>query len=473
MPYTDQSRRESAAIKLVILAGGGGTRLFPLSRTCLPKQFLRLGNSDSLVTQTIKRFLPLVKPSDIIVVTNKEYLHHVKNELATCGASSAHILLEPVARNTAPAIALAAKFCQDELGASAQEVLFVTPADHIIHPIDTFIKNIRQAIELAAQDKVVTFGVKPDKPETGYGYIQAGEAFESGYKVASFREKPDKDTAGSYLAAGNYYWNSGMFAFTIGRIIEEFREHAPEIHQLVSASFPEVIDKFDAMPSISIDYAVAEKSAQVVMAPLTAYWNDIGSWDAIYDVLEKDQCGNALKGDCLPIDCSNTLMLGRNRLIAGIGLEDVLVVETDDVIVVAKRGESQKVKDVVAELKARGRREVDEHTTMYRPWGSYTVLGEGPGYKLKKIIVTPGQQLSLQLHYHRSEHWIVIGGTAKVMIGEQEQMVHVNESVYIPPSTKHRLENPGKLPLEIIEVQNGSYLEEDDIVRFDDVYGRA
>ncbi|HWR45961.1 mannose-1-phosphate guanylyltransferase/mannose-6-phosphate isomerase [Sporomusa sp.] len=460
-------------MKLIILAGGGGTRLFPLSRTCLPKQFLKLGNSDSLLTQTVKRFLPLVKPSDIVVVTNKEYVHHVKTELATCGASTAHILLEPVARNTAPAIALAARFCLDELDGSSEEVLFVTPADHIIHPTDIFIKNVRQAVELAVQDKMVTFGIRPDKPETGYGYIQAGEPYGSGYKVQSFQEKPDKDTAEEYLSAGNYYWNSGMFAFTIGCIMAEFRTHAPEIYQLASAPLSEVINKFDAMPGISIDYAVAEKSARVVMAPLTAYWNDIGSWDAIYDVLDKDQAGNALNGDCLPIDCSNTLMLGRNRLIAGIGLEDVLVVETDDVIVVAKRGESQKVKDVVTELKARGRREVDEHTTMYRPWGSYTVLGEGPGYKMKKIVVTPGQQLSLQLHYHRSEHWIVIGGTAKVTIGEQVQMVHVNESVYIPTSTRHRLENPGKLPLEIIEVQNGSYLGEDDIVRFDDVYGRA
>jgi len=460
-------------MKLIILAGGGGTRLFPLSRTCMPKQFLKLGNSDSLLTQTVKRFLPLLKPADIVVVTNKEYTHHVKTELATCGASSAHILLEPVARNTAPAIALAARFCQEELGAAEEEVLFVTPADHIIHPVDIFIKNVRQAVELAAQNKVVTLGIKPDKPETGYGYIQAGEAFGTGYQVDSFREKPDKETAERYLAAGNYYWNSGMFAVTTGCIMEEFREHVPEIYQLAAAPLAEVISKFAGMPSISIDYAVAEKSVRVVMAPLTAYWNDIGSWDAIYDVLDKDHSGNALQGDCLPIDCSNTLMLGRNRLIAGIGLEDVLVVETDDVIVVAKRGESQKVKDVVTELKARGRREVDEHTTMYRPWGSYTVLGEGTGYKMKKIMVTPGHQLSLQLHYHRSEHWIVISGTAKVTIGEQEQMVHVNEGVYIPPSTKHRLENPGRIPLEIIEVQNGSYLEEDDIVRFDDVYGRA
>lgn len=459
-------------MKLIILAGGGGTRLFPLSRTCLPKQFLKLGDADSLLTQTVKRFLPLLKPSDIIVVTNKEYVHHVQTELAACGAGSAHIVLEPVARNTAPAIALAARFCQEELGVPDDEVLFVSPADHMIHPVDVFIKNVRLAAELAAQDKIVTFGIKPDKPETGYGYIQTGSAFAGGYAVESFREKPDKNTAAQYVAAGNYYWNSGMFAFTIACILEQFRIHSPEIAALAAAPLAEITSQFSAMPNISIDYAVAEKSSAVVMAPLSADWNDIGSWDAIYDVLPKDHDGNALNGDCLPIDCSNTLMLGRNRLMAGIGLEDILVVETDDVIVVAKRGESQKVKDVVNELKARGRREVDEHTTMYRPWGSYTVLGEGPGYKLKKIIVTPGQQLSLQLHYHRSEHWIVINGTAQVTIGEQEQMVHVNESVYIPPSTKHRLKNPGKIPLEIIEVQNGSYLEEDDIVRFDDVYGR-
>lgn len=460
-------------MKLIVLAGGGGTRLFPLSRTCMPKQFLKLGDSASLLAQTITRFLPLIKTSDIVVVTNKEYIHHVKNELATCGANDAHILLEPVARNTAPAIVLAARFCQDKLGAPEEEVLFVSPADHIIHPVNIFINNIQQAAELAAKDRVVTLGIKPDKPETGYGYIQVGQPFASGYEVKSFREKPDKVTAEQYVADGNYYWNSGMFAFTIDCILGQIRKYSPEIAAIAATPLNEIINQFPAMPNISIDYAVAEKSSQVVMAPLTACWNDIGSWDAIYDVLPKDHAGNALSGDCLPVNCSNTLMLGRNRLIAGIGLENVLVVETDDVIVVAKRGESQKVKDVVNELKARGRREVDEHTTMYRPWGSYTVLGEGTGYKLKKIVVTPGQRLSLQLHYHRSEHWIVIGGTAKVTIGEQDQMVHVNESVYIPPSTKHRLENPGKLPLEIIEVQNGSYLEEDDIVRFDDVYGRA
>lgn len=460
-------------MKVIILAGGGGTRLFPLSRTCFPKQFMKIDSKESLLAQTVQRFRPLVEPADIVIVTNKNYLHHVKSELAAAGASAAHILLEPEARNTAPAIALAARYCQETLGASTDEVLFVTPADHVINPVAAFIRSVRQGIEAAKLRKLVTFGIKPAGPETGYGYIQAGEPFDAGYTVQSFREKPDRATAEAYIAAGNYFWNSGMFAFTADCFFAELQSHQADIYQLAQAAYEEMLERFADMPAISIDYAVAEKSSRVIVIPLASYWNDIGSWDAIYDVLPKDSDGNAIKGDCLPIDCRDSLMMGQSRLIAGIGLQDVLVVETDDVIVVAQKGESQKVKDLVGKLKAQGRREADEHTTMYRPWGSYTVMGEGPGYKMKKLVVVPGGQLSLQLHYHRSEHWIVISGTAKVTIGETEQMVHENESVYIPQSTRHRLENPGKIPLEIIEVQNGKYLGEDDIVRFEDVYGRA
>jgi len=459
-------------MKVVILAGGGGSRLFPLSRTNFPKQFLKLGGEMSLLAQTVGRFLPLVKPSDIIIVTNIEYLHHVKAETSACGAADAHILLEPVGRNTAPAIALAARYCMDELGSGDEEALLVTPSDHIISPSQSFLATVSTALGLVDLGKIVTFGIVPDKPETGYGYIQAGGPCGDGFVVDSFREKPDRATAEEYLQAGNYYWNSGMFAFTIGHLRQAFLDCQPEIAALMNNPFAEVLERFAAMPDISFDYAVAEKSRHVVTIPLTAYWNDIGSWDAIYEVLDKDSSENAVRGDCLAIDCSKTLLLGQNRLLAAIGLEDLLVVETDDVILVAQKGQSQKVKELVTELKLRQRREVHEHTTTFRPWGSYTVLGEGPGYKIKKIVVTPGQQLSLQLHYHRSEHWIVIGGTAKVTIGETEQMVHDNESVFVPPSTKHRLENPGRVPLEIIEVQNGKYLEEDDIVRFDDIYGR-
>lgn len=460
-------------MKVIILAGGGGTRLFPLSRSCFPKQFLSVEGRHSLLAQTVLRFLPLVDESEIVIVTNKDYYHHVKAELANCGAEGVHILLEPVGRNTAPAIALAARYCLDKLGANEDEALLVTPSDTIVRPETSFGETVRDALELAQDGKIVTFGVRPVKPETSFGYIQIGKPYKKGYTVELFREKPDYATAEKYLASQNYYWNAGMFAIKIGSILKELECYQPDIFSLVSSNLAEVIENFDQMPNISFDYAVAEKSKNVVTIPLKAYWNDIGSWDAIYEVMEKDSDGNALMGDCLTIDCKNNLMLGRSRLIAGVGLEDLLVVETDDVILVAKKGESQKVKELVGELKERGRCEADENTTMFRPWGSYTVLGEGPGYKMKKIVVSPGQRLSLQLHYHRSEHWVVIGGTAKVTIGEQEQMVHKNQSVFIPASTKHRLENPGRLPLEIIEVQNGDYLEEDDIVRFEDIYGRA
>jgi mannose-1-phosphate guanylyltransferase/mannose-6-phosphate isomerase len=460
-------------MKVIILAGGGGSRLFPLSRTLFPKQFLKLNGEESLLAQTIARFMPMVKPSDMVVVTNQEYVHHVRTELIAAKAQEAHILLEPVARNTAPAVAFAARYCLEQLGCEPDEILYVTPSDHIIRPTETFTENVRQAIELAKMGKIVTLGIQPNHPETGYGYIQAGNPFGGGFAVQSFREKPDQQTAEAYLAAGNYYWNSGMFAFTIHCFMGELQAYQPEVYELAESDLDGMTANFSDMPNISIDYAIAEKSEEMVMLPITAEWNDIGSWDAIYDVLDKDSDGNAVKGDCIPIECSNTLILGHSRLIAGIGLEDILVVETDDVIVVAKKGESQKVKDLVGELRLKGRIEADQHTTVYRPWGFYTVLGSGPGYKMKKIVVNPGEILSLQMHYHRSEHWIVIGGTANVTIGDTEQMVHENESVFVPQTTKHRLENPGRLPLQIIEVQNGSYLGEDDIVRFNDRYGRS
>ncbi len=460
-------------MKIIILAGGGGTRLFPLSRANYPKQFLKIGGPQSLMAQTVTRFLPLAAAHDIIIVTNHEHLHHVRAELAVCGAGAAHIILEPVGRNTAPAIALAARYCLDNLGADDGELLLVTPSDHLVGQPDTFVATLRQAAPMAAGGSIVTFGIRPDNPETGYGYIQAGAASGAGFTVESFKEKPDARTAERYLQAGNYYWNSGLFAFTIGTLRGELARYRPDIRAHMDKPFAAMLQDFAALPDISLDYAVAEKSDRIVTIPLAADWSDIGSWDAIYGVLPKDAAGNAIQGDCLPVDCRDSLILGHSRLIAGIGLEDVLVVETDDVILVAKKGESQKVKDIVGELKARGRREAAEHTTVYRPWGRYSVLGEGPGYKLKKIVVTPGQRLSLQLHNHRSEHWIVINGTAKVTIGGREQLIPANESAFVPIATKHRLENPGDTPLEMIEVQNGNYLGEDDIVRFDDIYGRA
>lgn len=460
-------------MKIVILAGGGGTRLFPLSRSSYPKQFLQINGEESLLTQTIARFLPMVNPTDILVVTNANYQHHVKAELANCAAQAAHVLLEPVGRNTAPAIALAMRYCLDKLGVDKNEVVVVSPSDHIIHSQQDFAFDVKKAEHMAAQGRIVTFGIKPDKPETGYGYIHAGSPCDGGFLAASFKEKPDKATAERYLAAGGYYWNSGIFAFTVENMRAELKKYQPDIYRFLQHPFEEMSAEFQQMPNISIDYAVAEKSDKMAIVPMKAYWNDIGSWDAVYDVMDKDEAGNAVKGDCLPLHCQNTLMISRGRLLAGIGLENLLAVATDDVIVVAQRGDSQQVKELVAELSRQGRKEAAENTTVYRPWGSYTVMGEGKGYKLKKIRVDSGQKLSLQLHYHRSEHWVIIGGTAKVTLGETEKMVLRNESVYIPPATRHRLENPGRIPLEVIEIQNGDYLEEDDIVRFEDCYGRV
>jgi mannose-1-phosphate guanylyltransferase/mannose-6-phosphate isomerase len=459
-------------MKVVILAGGGGTRLFPLSRKSFPKQFLKVGRENSLLMETIVRFQGVVQSSDMVIVTNQEYYHHVMSELKSAGMDQVHIIKEPAARNTAPAIALAAKYCQDALQCEKDEVIFVTPSDHLIDPVKEFCEYVLQGKEAAKLGDVVTFGICPDKPETGYGYIEAGSPLALGRKVDSFKEKPDLETAQQYVKSGNYFWNSGMFAFSLETIFEELRKYSPDIYTLVEQGYHQMLVDFAQMPNISIDYAIAEKTNKIVVIPMELRWNDVGSWDALYEVLPKDELGNVAEGDCALIDCHNSMFLGRDRLIAGIGVDDLIVVETNDVIVVAQKGHTQKVKDLVDQLKQEKRKEAEEHTTMYRPWGSYTVLGEGTGYKMKRITVDPGQQLSLQMHYHRSEHWIVINGTAKVTIGQDVQMVHENESVFIPKSTLHRLENPGKITLEIIEVQNGAYLEEDDIVRFDDVYGR-
>jgi len=459
-------------LKIIILAGGGGTRLFPLSRRQHPKQFLKIGGESSLLIQTVARFLTIVKPSDIIIVSGQEYANNIRAELQQSKLSEVHTVFEPAPRNTAPAIALALRYCLDVLCVSKDEVMFIAPSDHMISPADEFAAAVKQAAGIAGQGKIVTFGIMPTAPETGYGYIQAGDAIPGGYVAASFREKPDQATAQSYIAAGNYYWNSGMFAFTIHTLASELARHQPEIATQIEQHYDDLRQNFERMPNISIDYAVAEKSDKGAVVPLKTYWNDIGSWDALFDVMSKDKQGNALEGDCLALDCHNSLLKSDSRLIAGIGLDDIIVVETGDVILVAKKGETQKVKDIVGILKEQGRREADVHTCVQRPWGSYTVLGEGPSYKMKKIAVNPGQRLSLQMHYHRSEHWVVIGGSAKVTIGDKTVMVHTNESVFIPQTTKHRLENPGRIVLEIIEVQNGDYLEEDDIVRFEDDYNR-
>jgi mannose-1-phosphate guanylyltransferase/mannose-6-phosphate isomerase len=384
------------------------------------------------------------------------------------------MILEPTSRNTAPAIALGIKFCLEKLKSNENEVIFVFPSDHIIKPAEKFIEYIKAAKSSADKGNIVTFGIIPTRPETGYGYIKLGQKLDDYiYTVDKFTEKPDLETAKLYVKSGEYYWNSGIFAFSIKTMLSEFRKHMPQIMGMLDMNLINILTNFHEMPEISIDYAVAEKSEKIVVLPMDLYWNDIGSWDSLYEYAEKDEMGNIKLGDIITINTRDSLIFSNKRLVSTIGLEDCLIIDTEDALLVSRRGEAQKVKDIVKELNNQNRKEAIEHVTTYRPWGSYTVLEEGERYKIKRIVVNPGQRLSLQMHHHRSEHWVVVKGSAKVTIGNKELFIHENESAYVPKSTLHRLENPGKIPLEIIEVQNGEYLNEDDIVRFDDIYGRS
>lgn len=459
----------------VILAGGAGTRLWPLSRRQYPKQFLKIDGTASLLQETVGRLLPVVGPHGIVIMTNAEYQFHVQADLRDeLGPGlGERMVLEPCGRNTAPALALAAVFCRDRLGCSADEVLFVAPADHVIQPASRFTDYLRRAQEIAAAGHIVTFGIQPRRPDPAYGYIQAGEPIGADcFRVRRFTEKPDTATARKFLLDGNYYWNSGLFAFQLGVLLEELQRYAPAIAAVVEEGYARALEHFESMPNISIDYAVMEHSDRVVTLPVDLYWNDVGSWDALFEVRAKSADGNISVGDVLPVDTHDSLVLSGKRLIATIGISDLLVVETDDAVLIANRREAQKVKEVVERLKQEGRREADEHLTVYRPWGQYTTLECAERYRIKRVVVNPGEQLSLQMHYHRSEHWVVVRGTALVTIDGTDRLVHENESAYVAKSIRHRLANPGKVPLELIEVQNGEYVGEDDIVRFDDAYGR-
>ncbi|MCC8471191.1 mannose-1-phosphate guanylyltransferase/mannose-6-phosphate isomerase [Xanthomonas phaseoli] len=461
----------------IILSGGSGTRLWPLSRESYPKQFLPLVGDKSMLQSTWLRAAPVAGHAPI-VVANEEHRFMAAEQLQQLGVKPSAILLEPKGRNTAPAIAVAALEATRD---GADPLLLVLPSDHVIQNEAAFQAAVTLAAAAAEQGKLVTFGIKPTAPETGYGYIKAG-AGTGASAVERFVEKPDLATAQSYLASGEYYWNSGMFLFRASRYLEELRKFHPAIADACQkawengkrdADFTRLDkDAFAASPSDSIDYAVMEKTADAVVVPLDAGWNDVGSWSSLLDVSNRDAQGNAHHGDVIQLDCQNTYAYG-SRLIAMVGLEDVVVVETPDAVLVGHRDRIQEVKDVVSQIKTAGRSEATWHRKVYRPWGAYDSIDMGQRHQVKRITVKPGAVLSLQMHHHRAEHWIVVSGTAEVTRGEEVLLLTENQSTYIPLGVTHRLRNPGKLPLELIEVQSGSYLGEDDIVRFEDTYGRA
>ena len=462
----------------VILSGGSGTRLWPLSREAFPKQFLALVGERSMLQDTWARVAPLATAAPV-VVANEEHRFMVAEQLRESGCEGATILLEPAARNTAPAIAVAAL---EAMRDGADPLLLVLPSDHVITDAAAFRAAVTAAAGAAEQGALVTFGIIPTGPETGYGYVRA-EAGEGVRRVLQFVEKPDAATAQGYVASGDYFWNSGMFLFRASAFLAELEAHQPAMlaacrDALAKARRDEDfvrLDKaaFSASPSDSIDYAVMEKTAAAAILPIHVGWNDVGSWSALWEVAEQDGDGNAHHGDVIAQGCRNTLAWGDGRLLALLGLEDVVVVDTADAVLVAHKDKVQEVKGIVGQLKQGGRSEPTWHRKVYRPWGHYDSIDMGERFQVKRISVKPGAQLSLQMHHHRAEHWIVVSGTGRITRGDEVILLGENQSTYIPLGVKHRLENPGVVPLELIEVQSGSYLGEDDIVRFEDVYGRG
>ncbi len=483
----------------VILAGGSGTRLWPLSRALHPKQYLSLGvgNSDATLFQQAAQRIAAIGAAGIAVqppcvVANEEHRFTVVEQLRHVGIEPARVLLEPLGRNTAPALTLAAMEAKRTAPAGSDPILVVTPADHAIGIPAAFTAALRRAVSVAGDGGIVVLGIRPDRPDTGYGYIRAGEPGDddgAARPVAAFVEKPDLATAERYVADGGYFWNSGMFVLRASTWLDALARHRADIFAACEVAFrtaqaDAAFLRFDAaafaaIPAESIDYAVMEPASRadsitpIRMVPLDAGWSDLGAWDAVWQVGDRDAKGNATRGDALVHDSRNTLVLATSRLVGVIGLDDVTVVETADAVLVAHRSKSPAVKEMVAALASSGRSEASTHRRVHRPWGWYESVDQGPRFQVKRIMVKPGARLSLQMHHHRAEHWIVVSGTAEVTNGTTVSVLSENQSTYIPLGQTHRLANPGKVALEIIEVQSGSYLGEDDIVRFEDNYGRS
>lgn len=463
----------------VILSGGGGTRLWPLSRTHYPKQYWSLVHSKSLLQETALRVSMPHQFSAPIVICHNEHRFLAAEQLREIEINPAHIVLETESHNTAPAIAIACLLQED-----LDNLLLVLPADHVIQQPEAFYKAISLAQSIAEQNKIVTFGITPDRPETRYGYIERGEKLpSSGFNVARFFEKPDMNTAQQFLNSGKYYWNSGIFLFKARTMLAELERLQPALvesckNALLFSKHDLDFLRLDSKTiapdfNLSIDYAVMEHTNQAAVIPIEMQWSDVGSWDALWAISEKDEQGNVIIGDVITHQVQNSYIRSDKQLISVLGLDNIILVSTDDAILVAHQNKAHQIKDLIQALKQKQRPELDSHTRVYRPWGYYQGIDLGHRFQVKRIMVKPGAKTSTQIHYHRSEHWVIVEGIAKITRGEETLLLHENESVYLPMGIKHRVENPGKIPLHFIEVQSGAYLGEDDIVRIDDIYGRA
>lgn len=460
----------------VIMAGGAGSRLWPMSRTLYPKQFLELISNATMLQETVKRLDKLDHQAPL-VICNEEHRFIVAEQLRKVNIDNSDIILEPVGRNTAPAIALAAL---NMLEKKQDPLLLVLAADHIIQDVDAFLSSIKHAVDEAEKGKLVTFGIIPSHPEIGYGYIKRGEKLgDETFVVDAFVEKPKLETAEKYVASGEYYWNSGMFLFKASRYISELKKYAPNILSACEKSLNKSkkdldfirVDKKEFMncPDDSIDYAVMEQTQDAVVVPMDAKWSDVGSWSSLWEISNKDEHNNAMRGDVLAEDTSNSYIYSQNKLVATVGVDNLIVVETKDAILIADKDKVQSVKNIVERLKQKNRYEYLQHREVFRPWGSYDEIAKGDRYLVEHVIVNPGEKTALQMHYHRAEHWVVVKGTAKVTYNDKTYFLTENESTYIPIGVAHSIENPGLIPLELIEVRSGAYLSEKDIVRIDDV----